>query len=156
MRVAVHSHAFEVESHYDLLVREYPGAAVVTFTGYVRDHCDRGDVVALELEHYPGMTESVLEQIGAQAEERFNLKAWRIVHRFGTLDVTDPIVWVGVVADHRGQAFDGCQFIMDVLKTDAPFWKREHLQNGGAEWVEARVDDSDRRQRWNINHQETV
>lgn len=150
MRVLVQSEPFEVDTHYDFLLREYPGAAVVTFTGYVRDHCDGGDVVALELEHYPGMTEAMLEEIGGEASKRFGLHAWRIVHRFGTLEATDPIVWVGVASDHRGQAFDGCQFIMDRLKTDAPFWKREHMSDGRAEWVAARQDDSDRRDRWDV------
>ena len=148
MRVLVQSQPFEVDRHYDFLVRENPGAAVVTFTGYVRDHCDRGDVTALELEHYPGMTERVLEEIGAKAQQRFGLEAWSIIHRYGKLEVTDPIVWVGVVANHRGAAFDACQFIMDVLKTDAPFWKREHLDDGSATWVEARGEDAERRLHW--------
>ena len=148
MAVFVQREAFEVDQHYDFLVRENPGAAVVTFTGYVRDHCGAGEVVALELEHYPGMTEGVLADIGQQAQERFDLLAWRIVHRYGVLEVTDPIVWTGVVADHRGAAFEACEFVMDILKTDAPFWKREHLQSGTKHWVQARSLDAARRERW--------
>lgn len=148
MQVFIQKESFDVGAHYDLLVRAFPGAAVVTFTGYVREFCDQGDVVGLELEHYPAMTERRLQALGDEAATRFALNTWRIVHRYGRLDVTDPIVWAGVVADHRGAAFDGCQFIMDTLKTDVPFWKREHLANGTVQWVEPRDDDSLRRRRW--------
>lgn len=147
-RVLVQSDTFDVEIEYRRLVGEYPGSAVVTFAGYVRDHCDSGAVVALELEHYPEMTESILESLGQQAEIRFGLRAWRIVHRFGTLSRSDPIVWVGVVAEHRTEAFQGCQFIMDTLKTDAPFWKREHLADGSACWVASQYQDEQRRAQW--------
>jgi molybdopterin synthase catalytic subunit len=147
-RVLVQSDTFDVETEYRRLVGEYPGSAVVTFAGYVRDHCDSGAVVALELEHYPEMTESILESLGQQAEIRFGLRAWRIVHRFGTLSRSDPIVWVGVVAEHRTEAFQGCQFIMDTLKTDAPFWKREHLADGSACWVASQYQDEQRRAQW--------
>lgn len=153
MRVFVQQENFSVSDQYASLVRSCPGAAVVTFTGHVRDFCADSPVsdsaiVGLELEHYPGMTESVLKRIGREAAERFALREWRIVHRFGVLAFPDPIVWVGVVADHRGPAFDGCQFIMDALKTDAPFWKKEHWGNGMATWVEARAEDDQRRERW--------
>jgi len=151
MRVLVQEDAFEVGFHYDLLMREYPGAAVATFTGYVRDHSALGDVAGLELEHYPGMTERVLNELGEEAERRFGLRAWRIVHRYGRLESTDPIVWVGTVADHRTPAFAGCQFLMDALKTDAPFWKKERLADGSEAWVEAQTDDARRRDRWRDN-----
>lgn len=152
--VLVQSSTFEVNSHYDSLLTAYPGAAIVTFTGYVRDHCDRGDVIALELEHYPGMTERVLESLGDQAAERFGLRVWQIVHRYGRLEASEPIVWVGVVADHRTQAFEGCQFIIDALKTDAPFWKREHLDDGSAHWVAAQLSDTQRREQWHHKQEE--
>ena len=146
--VVVQKDVFNAAEQYDLLMRECPGAAIVTFTGYVRDHCDSGCVGQLELEHYPGMTESVLGELGQQASKRFNLKAWRIVHRYGVLDVNEPIVWAAVIADHRSAAFDACQFLMDTLKTDAPFWKREHMTDGSANWVAAKSSDSERRKRW--------
>lgn len=149
-RVVVQSDPFEVQSRYTTLIETFPGAAVATFTGYVRDFCDNGDVFALELEHYPGMTETVLESLGEQAGSRFALKGWQIIHRFGRLVTADPIVWVGVVADHRTEAFGGCQFIMDALKTDAPFWKREHLDDGSAHWVTAQYADSQRRKQWQL------
>ena len=152
-RVLVQSDTFEVQSQYATLTDAFPGAAVATFTGYVREFCDNGDVVALELEHYPGMTETVLESLGEQASHRFGLKGWRIVHRFGRLGTAEPIVWVGVVADHRTPAFHGCQFIMDALKTDAPFWKREHLDDGSAKWVAAQCSDTKRREHWRLNEE---
>ncbi len=148
MQVFIQKESFDVGAHYDFLVRAFSGAAVVTFTGYVREYCDQGDLTGLELEHYPAMTERRLQELGEEAAARFDLKTWRIVHRYGRLEVTDPIVWAGVVADHRGAAFDGCQFIMDTLKTDVPFWKREYLSNGKVQWVEAKNNDNLRRQRW--------
>ncbi len=148
MQVFIQKDNFDVDAHYDLLVRAFPGAAVVTFTGYVREYSEQGDVTGLELEHYPEMTQRRLQGLGEEAAARFTLKTWRIVHRYGKLDASDPIVWVGVVADHRGAAFDGCQFIMDTLKTDVPFWKREHLANGTAQWVDAKDEDTKRRKRW--------
>jgi len=146
--VVVQKEVFDATEQYDRLLQECPGAAVVTFTGYVRDHCDTGGVGQLELEHYPGMTESVLEELGRRAKQRFNLKAWRIIHRYGVLDVNEPIVWTAVIADHRSAAFDACQFLMDSLKTDAPFWKREHMADGSANWVAAKNSDSERSKRW--------
>jgi len=146
--VLVQSDDFSVHKAYDELVSAYPGAALATFTGYVRDVGASGDVHQLELEHYPGMTERILRELGQQAERRFELRGWSIIHRYGCLEVNEPIVWVGVVASHRVAAFEGCQFLMDTLKTDAPFWKREHKTDGRAEWVTANDNDTLRRQRW--------
>ena len=107
------------------MVGDRPGAAVATFTGYVRDHSDERPVGTLELEHYPEMAQRVLAELGEEAASRYGLSRWRIVHRFGVLGVSESIVWVGAVADHRGDAISACELIMDSLKTDAPFWKRE-------------------------------
>ena len=101
----------------------------------------------LELEHYPEMARKVLENLGQSAAERFGLSSWRIVHRFGRLAVSETIVWVGAVADHRGEAISACELMMDTLKTDAPFWKREQGP-AGEQWVASRDSDTERRARW--------
>lgn len=150
MSVVIQAGAFGATREYDSLVEAHPGAAVVTFTGYVRDFSGQRPVETLELEHYPGMAERVLEALGVEASRRFGLRGWRIVHRYGCLAVAEPIVWAGVVADHRADAFAACEFVMDALKTDAPFWKREHGQ-GQSSWVAARITDDERRARWNPN-----
>lgn len=148
MSVVVQKQAFVVQEHYDALLGAFPSAALVTFTGYVREFCEQGNVSALELEHYPGMTEKALQDIADAAELRFGLSGWRVVHRFGVLEQGEAIVWAGVAAEHRTEAFLGCQFIMDNLKTRAPFWKREHLVDGQRIWVEARDDDAQREKSW--------
>ena len=147
MSVALQSEAIDVAAEYAQLVGDSPGAAVATFTGYVRDHSDQHEVTELELEHYPEMARKVLEDLGHLAVERFGLSRWRIVHRFGQLAVLDTIVWVGAVADHRGEAISACEFMMDTLKTDAPFWKREQGP-AGDQWVANRDNDTARRARW--------
>ena len=147
MSVALQSEAIDVAAEYAQLVGDSPGAAVATFTGYVRDHSDQRAVTELELEHYPEMARKVLEDLGRSAAARFGLSNWRIVHRFGRLSVLDTIVWVGAVADHRGEAISACEFMMDTLKTDAPFWKREQGP-AGDQWVASRDNDTARRARW--------
>ena len=148
MSVVVQSEGFDPLDQQQMLLARSRGAAVATFTVYVRDLCDQGTVMALELEHYPGMTERALGDIGSLAADRFGLQAWRIVHRHGLLKDGEPIVWVGTVANHRGHAFAGCEFIMDHLKTQAPFWKKEHLTDGQSLWVAARDADSRQQQSW--------
>ena len=135
MSVLVQEQAFEVREQYEQVLSNSPGAALVAFTGYVRDICDYGVVEALD-------------DIGMAAAQRFSLLGWRIVHRFGVLQEGEPIVWVGVAAAHRGEAFAGCQFIMDTLKTRAPFWKKEHLKEGGAIWVASKEQDEQREREW--------
>lgn len=147
MSVALQSEAIDVAAEYTQLVGDRPGAAVVTFTGYVRDHSDQHAVTELELEHYPEMARKVLWDLGQLAAERFGLSNWRIVHRFGPLGVSETIVWVGAVADHRGEAISACELMMDTLKTDAPFWKREQGP-AGEQWVASRDSDIARRARW--------
>ena len=147
MSVSLQSEAIDVAAEYSQLVGDSPGAAVATFTGYVRDHTDQHVVTELELEHYPEMARKVLEDLGQSAAARFGLSNWRIVHRFGRLGVLDTIVWVGAVADHRGEAISACELMMDTLKTDAPFWKREHGP-AGEQWVSSCSSDTQRRARW--------
>lgn len=121
--------------------------AVVNFLGYVRDFNERPDVVALTLEHYPGMTEQSLHEIAESAQARWPLQAITIIHRIGRLTPGDPIVLVAVASAHRQAAFDACNFVMDYLKTQAPFWKKEHSRSGEY-WVAARHSDSDAVRRW--------
>lgn len=121
--------------------------AVASFTGMVRDKNDGIGVHAMTLEHYPGMTERALEEIVVYARARWSLQGVRVVHRFGRLEPGDRIVFVGVASAHRGDAFAACEFIMDYLKTRAPFWKREETPDG-SRWVDARESDSGAAARW--------
>jgi molybdopterin synthase catalytic subunit len=121
--------------------------AVVSFVGTVRDMNDGDRVAELELEHYPGMTERALEDIVEQARARWPLYGALVVHRVGPLQPLDQIVLVACTAAHRGVAFAACEFIMDYLKTDAPFWKKEQTP-GGARWVDARVSDDAAKAKW--------
>ncbi len=122
--------------------------ALVTFTGLCRD--EAGRLAALELEHYPGMAEAELTRIGTEAIERFSLLGLAILHRFGRMEPGDQIVLVVATAPHRQAAFDGANFVMDYLKTSAPFWKKEHGSDGSTgDWVAARDADDEARLRWN-------
>jgi molybdopterin synthase catalytic subunit len=121
--------------------------AVATFIGTVRDVNDAAHVTTLTLEHYPGMTEKALEAIVAEALARFDVFDALVIHRVGKLAPTDQIVLVAVTSAHRGEAFDACRFLMDYLKTRAPFWKKETTP-GGARWVDARDSDDEAAARW--------
>ncbi|XKE47189.1 molybdopterin synthase catalytic subunit MoaE [Halomonas organivorans] len=121
--------------------------AVVSFTGLVRDFNERPEVQALSLEHYPGMTEAALEEIVTEAEARWPLQGVRVIHRVGRLAPGDPIVLVVVASAHRRAAFEACDFIMDYLKTRAPFWKKEHTASGEY-WVAERDTDHQDARRW--------
>jgi molybdopterin synthase catalytic subunit len=123
--------------------------AVATFVGTVRDRNDGSAVSALELEHYPGMTERAIEAMIDEAVRRFDIRAARVVHRVGPLAPGDQIVLVVVTASHRGAAFQACEFLMDYLKTQAPFWKKEATPEG-ARWVDARTADDAALARWGI------
>lgn len=121
--------------------------AVVSFIGQVRD-LNEGDMVSqLTLEHYPGMTEKALEAIVNQAKSRWSIFDAIVIHRVGTLQPTDQIVLVAVSGAHRGEAFKACEFIMDYLKTEAPFWKKE-VTSSGERWLEAKLTDDYARERW--------
>ena len=121
--------------------------AIATFIGLMRDINDGEAVAGMTLEHYPGMTEKALADIVAQAQSRWDIDDTLVVHRVGALRPTDPIVLVVVSAAHRGPAFAACEFIMDYLKTEAPFWKKEAAASG-TRWVEARDSDDAARDRW--------
>ncbi len=122
--------------------------AVVTFIGTVRDVNDGSVVSGMTLEHYPGMTEKALEKIISQAKDRWDIYKTLVIHRVGPLEPEDQIVLVAVTSAHRGEAFAACEFIMDYLKTAAPFWKKEETPQG-ARWVDARVTDDAAIARWN-------
>jgi molybdopterin synthase catalytic subunit len=121
--------------------------AVVSFTGLVRGQANGEALHAMTLEHYPGMTEKALLEIEREAQERFRLSGSLVVHRVGRLLPGDPIVLVLAAAPHRGDAFAGGEFLMDWLKTKAPFWKYEETDKGG-QWVDARTSDDSRAARW--------
>jgi len=129
-----------------LLVAGHEVGAIAAFTGIVRSTAE-APVHKLLLEHYPGMTERSIETIVDEARHRWGLLSVLVVHRVGLLAVGEQIVYVGVAAPHRGAAFDGCEFIMDYLKTRAPFWKKEFTAEG-ERWVEARASDADAAARW--------
>ena len=132
-------------------LRERVGAqagALVTFTGYVRDFAPGQPTETLFLEHYPGMCERELEEIAATACQRWNLAGTVVAHRVGALPRAAQIVFVAAASAHRGDAFRGCEYIIDALKTRAPFWKRETLASGERFWVEQRQADLDRTQSW--------
>ncbi|MDR9440673.1 MAG: molybdopterin synthase catalytic subunit MoaE [Halomonas sp.] len=124
--------------------------AVVSFTGLVRDFNERPEVQALTLEHYPGMTEGALGEIVEQAESRWPLQGVTVIHRIGRLAPADPIVLVVVASAHRRAAFEACDFIMDYLKTRAPFWKKEHTASGNY-WVSERDGDYHDARRWEMS-----
>lgn len=121
--------------------------AICAFAGLVRDFGDREDLLGLTLEHYPGMTEKALEKIVVQAKSRWPIYHVRLIHRVGNLDVADQIVFVGVSSSHREAAFNACEFLMDYLKMEAPFWKKERTKQG-EHWVEQKDSDKSRAKRW--------
>lgn len=147
-RVRVQQEDFDAGRELESLTRgRVDVGAVASFVGLVRDANDGASVSGMTLEHYPGMTEKALEDICAQAMERWDLIDTVVIHRVGALKPGDRIVLVGVSSAHRGEAFAACGFIMDYLKTRAPFWKREETPQG-ARWVEARASDDDAAGRW--------
>jgi molybdopterin synthase catalytic subunit len=121
---------------------------VCSFIGMVRDFADNAAIASMTLEHYPGMTEKQLEAIEAEAHERWPLDATLIIHRYGKLDAGERIVFVAAASAHRESAFEACRFLMDWLKTKAPFWKKE-TGAAGDQWVEAKATDDEATQRWN-------
>ncbi len=123
--------------------------AVASFIGTVRDRNDGLGVSSMELEHYPGMTERAIESMIDDAIRRFDIRGARVIHRVGLLQPRDQIMMVAVTAAHRGQAFQACEFLMDYLKTQAPFWKKEQTPEG-ARWVDARSSDDTAIARWGI------
>ena len=123
--------------------------AVCSFVGIVRDRNDGDAVASMELEHYPGMTEKSIEAMIDEAHRRFDILGARVIHRVGLLHPLEQIRMVAVISAHRGQSFQACEFLMDYLKTQAPFWKKEHTPDG-ARWVDARSADDAALERWGI------
>ena len=121
--------------------------AIAAFIGTVRDVNDAASITGMTLEHYPGMTEAALEDIVDEARQRFDILDALVVHRVGALLPGDQIVLVAVTSAHRGMAFQACEFVMDMLKTRAPFWKKERMPDG-ERWVEARASDDEAATRW--------
>ena len=151
MGVRVQEEAFDVGRELAALTAgRVDVGAVASFVGLVRDRNDGQGISAITLEHYPGMTQSALEDIVEQAKSRWDLLDVLVVHRYGRLVPGDSIVLVLVSSAHRGEAFSACEFVMDFLKTNAPFWKKE-VTPDGARWVEARESDAAAVQRWDAS-----
>ena len=148
MTVRIQTADFDAGAEIAALRRDNPGiGAVASFIGVCRDANDGDAVSTMTLEHYPGMTEKALEKIVVEARERWKVMDVLVVHRVGELKPTDQIVLVVVAGAHRGEAFAACEFVMDYLKTRAPFWKKEQTPQG-SRWVEARASDDDAAGRW--------
>lgn len=149
-RVSIQTEDFDLSAEVAALRADDPGVgAVASFVGTVRDRNDGTGVSRMELEHYPDMTERAIEAMIDEARRRFDIRAVRVIHRVGPLAPLDQIVLVAVTSAHRGQAFQACEFLMDYLKTQAPFWKKEHTPQG-ARWVDARASDDQALRRWGI------
>ncbi len=149
-RVTVQAEDFDLGAEVTALRAQDAGiGAVASFIGTVRDRNDGLGVSAMELEHYPGMTESAIETMIDEAHSRFDIRGARVIHRVGLLQPLDQIMMVAVTSAHRGQAFLACEFLMDYLKTQAPFWKKEQTPEG-ARWVDARSSDDAAVARWGL------
>lgn len=149
-RVVIQTQDFDLSAEIEALrAGDQRVGAVCSFVGTVRDRNDGLNVSELELEHYPGMTEKSIEAMIDEAHKRFDIYAARVIHRVGPLKPLDQIVMVAVTSAHRGESFQACEFLMDYLKTQAPFWKKEQTPNG-ARWVDARVSDDAALAKWGI------
>ena len=140
MRISVQKEDFDLGAEVKAISANPKIGAVATFTGLVRD-------VAMTLEHYPGMTERAIAKIVDEAKSRWQVMDCAVIHRYGALQPNEQIVMVAVASAHRGDAFAACEFIMDYLKTQAPFWKKEHTPEG-VSWVEAKTSDDKAAERW--------
>ena len=149
LEIRVQATALDVTAELAPLLQGDPAiGGVVSFVGLMRD-VNQGDPVSkMTLEHYPGMTEKALGAIAEEAASRWDLLRVRVIHRVGDIRPEDPIVLVAVASAHRGEAFQACEFIIDYLKTRAPFWKREQTADGQTRWVEARASDEDAAAVW--------
>lgn len=153
--VVIQTNDFSVAKEYQLLRDAAPGktGAICTFVGLVREFGDRPDIQGMFLEHYPGMTEKSLNKLILEAKNTWDIHSAKVIHRVGSLKVDEQIVFVGISSSHRADAFAACEFIMDYLKTDAPFWKKELSQEGDI-WVEAKDSDQRRKQKWAGMHKD--
>ena len=149
-RVSIQTEDFDLQAEIAALRAGNPQVgAVCSFIGTVRDRNDGSEIASMELEHYPGMTEKAIESMIDEAHRRFDILGARVVHRVGLLQPLDQIMMVAVISAHRGESFQACEFLMDYLKTQAPFWKKEQTPEG-ARWVDARVADDAALARWGI------
>ena len=149
-RVSIQTQDFNLAAEVDALKKDDKRVgAVCTFMGTVRDRNDGLNVSSMELEHYPGMTEKAIEAMIDEALKRFDIFGARVVHRVGLLQPLDQVVMVAVTSAHRAESFKACEFLMDYLKTQAPFWKKEQTPEG-ARWVDARVADDAALAKWGI------
>lgn len=157
MTVKVQSEDFDVGAELAALANGNTAIGGMTsFVGLVRDLGGDDALKAMTLEHYPGMTEKMLTEIEAEANERWQLEASLIVHRYGRLEPGDQIVLVATASAHRQAAFDSCAFLIDWLKTKAPFWKLEDTEKTGARWVEAKSSDDRAAERWNLQDKDAA
>ena len=140
MKISVQTEDFDLGLEVLDIQQDNRIGAVASFVGQVRE-------VPMTLEHYPGMTENAIKKIVEEARSRWKIMDYTVIHRYGDLQANDQIVLVAVASSHRGDAFAACQFIMDYLKTEAPFWKKEHHPDG-ARWVDARESDEESAERW--------
>jgi len=148
IKISIQTEDFSLQDEVDLLeLNNHQDGAVVTFSGRVRNKNLGENVAGLFLEHYPGMTEKSLEKIIQTAQQKWSINRVCVIHRIGQLLVGDQIVFVGVTSKHRQDAFAANEFIMDFLKVEAPFWKKE-LTDKGEKWLEARVSDTNKAQQW--------
>ena len=156
-RVRIQAEDFDLSAEVAALRAQDPRVgAICTFLGTVRDRTagTPGSISSMELEHYPGMTEKAIEAMIDQAMQRFDIYGARVIHRVGLLQPLDQIVLVAVTSAHRGLSFQACEFLIDYLKTQAPFWKKEQTAEG-ARWVDARVSDDAALARWGIETSNT-
>ncbi|MDM0016584.1 molybdenum cofactor biosynthesis protein MoaE [Variovorax saccharolyticus] len=150
-RVSIQKEDFDLQQELSALrAGDARVGAVCSFIGTVRDRNDGSAVASMELEHYPGMTERAIEAMIDEAQRRFDILGARVIHRIGLLQPQDQIMMVAVTSAHRGQSFLACEFLMDYLKTQAPFWKKEETLEG-ARWVDARATDDEAMARWGIS-----
>jgi molybdopterin synthase catalytic subunit len=149
-RVSIQTDDFDLTAEVNTLRQQDARVgAVCSFVGTVRDRNEGQSVSTMELEHYPGMTEKAIEAMIDEAFRRFDILGARVIHRVGLLQPLDQIVLVVVTSAHRGESFQACEFLMDYLKTQAPFWKKEQTPEG-ARWVDARVSDDAALAKWGI------
>jgi molybdopterin synthase catalytic subunit len=154
--VSIQTHDFDVSQELAALrAGDARVGAVCSFLGTVRERNEGSSVASMELEHYPGMTEKSISAMLDEAKQRFDIYAARVIHRVGLLHPEDQIVFVAVTSAHRGESFKACEFLMDYLKTQAPFWKKE-VTPDGARWVDARVSDDQALARWGIQTSNAV
>ena len=153
---SIHTQDFDVSPELAALrAGDARVGAVCSFLGTVRERNDGSSVASMDLEHYPGMTEKSISAMMDEAKKRFDIFAARVIHRVGLLHPEDQIVFVAVTSAHRGESFKACEFLMDYLKTQAPFWKKE-VTPEGARWVDARVSDDQALARWGIKASNSV